>query len=484
MEIAQTLLPNSPLLRWENWQINLMATQIFLTVVSTQALACCPLCHQVSHRIHSHYERTLADLPWGEYQVDWQLQVRKFFCSNPDCQRQIFTERLPDVVAPWSRKTARLAQRQTSIGLALGGIGGARLSQKLGYTTSRHTLLRLLVRFPKERVKTPTVLGVDDWAYRKGRNYGTILVNLENHQPITLLADRESETLTKWLKAHPGVTVISRDRSKAYKKGASLGAPNAIQIADRFHLIKNLAEALEKVFNDHSPELKVVEKSLSISPVICQQGSEALRVPLPPSPPETVSRAQQRRSRRLAIYEQVIKLRQQGWSAKAIAMKLGIGKTTVFRYLGACQFPERKGRSDRGRSLIDPYKDYFLERWNAGCHEGKQLFQELQKIGYRGSYATVARYAKRLREALGIKPRQKSEGCKKFKIIVDDQKLPLTVHRATWLILRREENRDDEDERIIEQLRAQNPALSKAIELSEDFCGLPKQMAFSLDCKG
>ena len=215
-----------------------------------------------------------------------------------------------------------------------------------------------------------------------------------------------------------------------------------------------------------------MEKSLSISPVVCQQGSLAVRVPLPPSPPERVLRAQQRRSRRLAIYEQVIKLREEGWSAKAIAVRLGIGKTTVFRYLGASQFPERKGRSDRGRSLIDPYKDYFLERWNAGCHEGKQLFQELQKIGYRGSYATVARYAKRLRFALGIKPRQKSEGFKKFKLIVDDQKLPLTVRRATWLILRLQENRDDEDEQIIEQLRAQNPALSKAIELSEDFAEL------------
>lgn len=270
--------------------------------------------------------------------------------------------------------------------------------------------------------------------------------------------------------------MISRDRSKAYEKGARLGAPQAIQVADRFHLLKNLAEALEQLFNEHSPELKEVEQYLSTSPVICGEGSEAVRVPLPESPPEALVLAQQRRSRKLAIYEQVIKLREQGWSGKAIAMKLGIGKSTVFVYLRASQFPERKGRSDRGRSLVDPYKDYLLKLWNAGCHEAKQLFQELQQVGYGGSYDTVARYVKRLRQALGIKPRQKSStSCKKLKMIVDDHKLPLTAHRATWLILRREENRDEEDERIIEQLRAQHPALSKAIELSQDFAQLIRE---------
>lgn len=314
----------------------------------------------------------------------------------------------------------------------------------------------------------------DDWAYRKGRNYGTILVNLETHKPITLLPDRESETLSKWLKAHPGVKVISRDRSKAYEKGARLGAPQAIQVADRFHLLKNLAEVLEQVFNDHSPELKAVEQDLSTSPVICEEGSEAVRVPLPESPSEAVVLAQQRRSRRLAIYEQVIKLREQGWSGKAIAVKLGIGKTTVFRYLAASQFPERKGRSDRGRSLIDPYSDYFLKRWNEGCHEGKQIFQELTQVGYQGSYATVARYAKRLRKAVGIKPRQKYPSCT-VKIVVEDQKLPLTVHRATWLILRREENRDDQDEKIIKQLINQHPLLAKAIQLSQDLAQLIRE---------
>jgi transposase len=173
-------------------------------------------------------------------------------------------------------------------------------------------------------------------------------------------------------------------------------------------------------------------------------------------------------------------LRQQGWSGTAIAQDLGISKTTVFRYLGTAQFPERKGRSDRGRSLLDPYKGYFLQRWNSGCHEGKRLFQELKGQGYRGSYATVARYARRLRQTQGLEPRQPVKGRSPPKVI-ESKKLPLTVSRATWLVLRRPENRDEEDEQLLERLMAQNPNLAEAIELSQDLADLvrnrePKQL--------
>ncbi len=210
---------------------------------------------------------------------------------------------------------------------------GARLSKILGYTTSRHTLLRLLLKLPLEREKNASVLGVDDWAYRKGRNYGTILVDLESHEPISLLTNRKSETLSKWLKEHPGVEVISRDRSLAYEKGARLGAPMAIQVADRFHLLKNLAEALEKVFMNHTKDLKTVEKALSSSLIVCEEGSMGVRVSPPPSPPLAIANAQKRHEKRWELYQEIIKLRDFNWSALAIAKKLGIGKTTVYRYL-------------------------------------------------------------------------------------------------------------------------------------------------------
>ena len=437
MNILARLLLLPPYLELDAWQIESTTTHINLTIVSTQAIAECPICHQGTHRIHSHYERTVADLPWSEYGVSWQLQVRKFFCTNPDCPRRIFTERLPGVVAPWARKTTRLAQRLTAIGLALGGAAGMRLSDRLGLRISRQSLLRLvrLVSYPE--LTTPTVLGVDDWAYRKRSTYGSILVDLETHQPVDLLRDREAETLAKWLQDHPGVEVISRDRSRAYEKGARLGAPEAIQVADRFHLLQNLAQALEKVFSDHSQDLKAVAEAVNQAPVVDEKGSEAVRVLPPPSPDAALRLAQQRRARRLATYEQVCHLRQQGWSSTAIAQDLGISKTTVFRYLGRDQ-------------------------------------------GYRGSYATVARYARRLRQTQGLELRQPVKGRSPPKVI-ESKKLPLTVSRATWLVLRRPENRDEEDEQLLERLMSQNPNLAEAIELSQDLADLvrnrePKQL--------
>ncbi len=316
-----------------------------------------------------------------------------------------------------------------------------------------------------------TVLGVDDWAYRKRKTYGTILVDLEAHQPVALLSDREAETLAEWLKAHPGIKIISRDRSSAYEKGASLGAPEAIQVADRFHLLQNLAEALGKVFSDQSLDLKAVEEAFTQASVPCGDGSEAVRVLPPPSPDAALVLSQQRRARRLATYEEVCRLRHSGWSGKEIAQHLGISKSTVFRYLRTSQFPERKGRSDRGRSLLDPYKDYFLKRWNSGCHKAKRLCQELFAQGYAGSYATVARYARCLRQAQGLGPRRQLKGRSPPKVMKSNL-LPLTVNRATWLVLRRPENRDDEDELLLTQIIAQNPDLAEAIDLNQDFAQL------------
>ncbi len=217
------------------------------------------MCHSETEKVHSRYPRTVADVSWGSYQVYLELQAKKFFCYNKNCKRRVFTERLPRIVPPWGRRTERLTNQLTKIGLAMVRLPGSRLTAHLGVKTSRQTLLRLVMKMPPPSYQVPLVLGVDDWAYRKSKTYGTILVDLEKHQPIDLLSDRKASTLTEWLEQNPGVEIISRDRSKAYKQAADRGCPEAIQVADRFHLLENLTNPLEIVLNEHRQLVKNVE---------------------------------------------------------------------------------------------------------------------------------------------------------------------------------------------------------------------------------
>jgi transposase len=474
VSILARLLPDATTLHLEACQIDDPTAQLILVVQSTQATAPCPLCTTPARRIHSHYERTLADLPWAQYRVRLQLRVRKWFCRNRHCRRRIFTERLPTVAAPWARRTLRLAQRLVALGLALGGKAGVHLGQQWDVAVSRTTLLRGLRRLPAPSLPTPTVLGVDDFALRKRHTYGTILVDLARRHPVALLPDRTAATFASWLQEHPGVEVIARDRSSAYAEGARHGASAATQVADRFHLLQNLREALDEVFSTHQQALDAVNGAMHQQPVPLPDGATAVPVPPHDIAPPARQRAAQRQAHRQALHTQVWALHHQGWTAPAIAQQVGLSLRTVQRDLRTTTFAGRRRRSDLGDSVLNPYKPYLLERWNAGCYTAMWLFRDLRQRGYTGGYGVVAAYARRLRQAQGLPPGHR-RARQPLPAVAEPSCPPLTPRRATWLVLRREAQRTAAERQQLAQVRAQQAEVAEAIELAEAFATLVRQ---------
>ena len=372
-------------------------------------------------------------------------------------------------MAPWARRTRRLAARQHRLGLALGGNAGARLSPALGCPVSRNTLLRLLRRGTQPELPTPRVLGVDDWAQRKGQTYRTVLIDMERHHAVALLPDREAATFAAWLQNHPGVEIVCRDRFEAYAQGARTGAPGARHVADRFHLLKNLAEALLHVFEQYAGELRTVIAThrklpppladLTVTTTPTAQSQEAL--PLPLAPPSEATQA--REVRHHQRYEEIRQLREAGWTFQAIGAHLGVSRCTAARYALAPYCPPRRLR----HTPLDDYKPYLLDRWNAGCRTGVQLFAEIQQQGYRGKRSTVLKYITRLRKAQGLTPRSRS--LMPTRLVSDPTISPLTPRRATWLVLQRPEKSTLGESTFILQLQQTHPVLATAITLAQQF---------------
>jgi transposase len=445
--------------------------RFILVAAMLSANATCPDCRQPTHRIHGHYPRTLADLPWATAPIELRVIVRRFRCCTCTCRRQTFAQRLPSVAPLYARTTTRLATTQANTGLILGGAAGARHLSRHGLPGSRNTLLRRVRRVSLPGAAEPTIIGIDDWAWRKGNRYGTIIVDLQRGCPIDLLEDRAAETVATWLQSHPDVKIVARDRAEAYAAGIRQGAPDATQVADRFHLLKNLAAALQEVFSAHYRELD----QLNHMPPNEPPTQDADSVTVPPEPPVTMTKAQQHivhnRAKRVVEYEQARALHEQGWTMQAIATHMGHHHRTIKKYLQASTFPERPPRR-RPPSILDPYKAYLLERWQAGYRSALELYHEIQAQGFPGKYSVVAASISRLRPPQGRITRRRKSGSPVTTVEVDK---PLTPSRATWLVMRREDKLNDGEKSQLARLQAQEGAIAEAITLTQGFTALVRQ---------
>jgi transposase len=445
--------------------------RLILVAAMISANSTCPDCSQPTHRIHGHYRRTLADLPWATAPIELHLIVRRFRCCTDTCPRKTFAERLPSVAPLYARTTTRLATTQANTGLVLGGAAGARYLSRHGSPVSRNTLLRRVRSVSLPEGPEPEIIGVDDWAWRKGQRYGTIIVDLQRGCPIDVLEDRAAETVATWLQAHPDVKIVARDRAEAYAAGIRQGAPEATQVADRFHLLKNVASALQEVFSVHHREIDQLNHVPHNEPLT--QDNDSITVPT--ERPVAMTKAQQQivhnRAKRVAEYEQAHALRQQGWTMKAISTHMGRHHRTVKKYLVASTFPERPPRR-RPPSILDSYKAYLLERWQAGCHSALELYREMQAQGFPGRYSIVAAYVSRFRPPQGrITRRRKSE----LPATIVEVDKPLTPSRATWLVMRREATLNDDEKQQLARLQEQEGAITEAITLTQDFAELVRQ---------
>lgn len=368
---------------------------------------------------------------------------------TPACEREIFAEQVDGLTEPHARRTGALRGLLTSIAVALAGRAGARMAALAGVPVGRSTLLRMLRALPDPQVGQVTVLGVDDFAKRRGNSYGTVMVDMDTHTPIDLLDGRTAGDLAAWLTDHPGVEVICRDRAGAYADGAREGAPDAVQVADRFHLWQNLAQALDKTIRAHrsclqdSPEPSTEDETRGeAEPVERPKTLDSYGSERP-----MVARTRER-------YAQVQALRNNGASLNAISRELGLAFRTARKYATATGVDELLAPTLGRFSKLDEFKPYLTCRWNEGCTNAAQLLAEIKAQGFTGSRRAVQGWLKPLRGHHNVR----QEPCP-----------PPKPRRVTGWIMTHPDRLDTEDKARLEQILARCPELADAAEHVRSF---------------
>lgn len=495
------LLPDGCDLRVDNLVSH--DTGMTVQVSARRRTAVCPLCGRRSNRIHSAYERTLRDLPWCGTRLTLCARIRRFVCGTPRCPRRVFAEQFPALAGPRARLTERLRTALQDIGLALGGQAGSRLAARLGMRASGKTLLRLVRASPLPCVSCddpPRVLGIDDWSWRRGHRYGTLLCDLERHRVVDLLPDRSAETVAAWLETHPGVAVVSRDRGGLYADGASRGAPEAIQVADRWHLVDNLVDALERFLLHKRAVLKEAAVAVRSDLILTAAGAQEHGFSAPvvgsanemypgrrkhPASRAWAERAEaeswRRHAARVDCYERIQALAAVGADKADIARMVGVSRKTVHRYLALGAPPERRQPKRRGE-VLDPWKPYLLWRWAAGCHNALRLWREIRAQGFAYSSTNVARFAACIRRGEIVCPPVETPSTGGLPrggpaVVVRPLATDWSARQVASLLVSRPERLSELQQIYLCRLCQADPAVGAAYRLTTGFLRLVRERA-------
>ena len=425
----------------------------------------CPLCEQPSRRLHGNYARTLADLPWCGTPVRLRIRVRKFFCDEPSCERRIFAERLENIAGVYARGTDRRREALERIAFTLGGEAGARLARELGLLVSPDTLLNRIRGALRPGGEDARVVGVDDFGFRRGNAPGTILVDLERHRVLDLFEGHSADAIARWLRQHPGVEVVGRDRSPVCREGINAGAPRAMQVADRWHLLHGLTQTLEEFLLRKRPALRDGVAEAENDATTGGHGD-----PDPSSRPESwrvrkEEAARQRHERLVEQWQDIRRLHLAGADVRFIAGKLGVGARTVYRYKDLEDPPPRQTHTTRA-SVLDPHVPYLLKRWGEGCRDGKRLLGEIRERGYKNSERTFIRFTAELRRAeKDGRPPSSAPRAKKGSVAG----LSPTAKNVAALFMRRQEKLSREQKAYLDRLCEADRALADTRRLTQEF---------------
>jgi transposase len=460
-----------------------VAQDVTITLHSTFPTALCPCCGVTATRVQSRYTRTPLDLPVSGRSVRLIVHVRRFFCDNTVCFRKIFAEQFPSFLCPRAKLTTRLQETLCQIGFALGGEAGARLGSQLRFPGSPDTILRLVRTYELPSTASPKVIGIDDWAWKRRLRYGTIICDLEQGIPIDLLPDRSVETVSQWLQSHPSIEIISRDRASEYATAARKSASQAIQVADRWHLVKNLTESVSTLLTRCRAEIR---RAVRIQVLQEEQVSHvSIDVPTsevswsPHRSRSVVQTHRVRRAERVDRYEQVLSLQHHGLRTTEIAHRVGMSERTVRRWLAHESYPEPKQRRRRP-SLIDPYQAYVQQQWREGLMTGPFLYQALKARGYQGSERAMYRYLETLRLP-PTKPVPLQQKPPREKKRVTSPLIPagplesFSAHNATGLFLRDVGTLDEMEQQNLLLIQQASSTAQQAYQLVQAFMRMVRE---------